>query len=294
MPSRAIARIDDWLQRADEVLTEQREAALSPSQAGVWDPAEEKTTICLADFERGLGDVLRRLCERPGRWILIAEDAEHPSHFWQALAFEDGSLIAETVANTFLDGNDRWTAEQEETLAGLGWQVPKPPHRPNWLWVEATTSPDVEGVAKLARRTLQDVLGLGPDDWLVLKMFGSPRRGRTPASPVTDEDVKTPLATSDPPDETTSRTNEPRRDARHCPTCRTLGILPLDQPREANGAIQDPLMLCPECEVKFTATGMRYLVARPPEEAGSLSEEGVDAWARSFVDAVLGKAERAS
>jgi hypothetical protein len=54
MTSRAIARLDDWLLRAEEVLAEQREAALSPSQAGVWGPAEEKATICLGDFERGL------------------------------------------------------------------------------------------------------------------------------------------------------------------------------------------------------------------------------------------------
>lgn len=85
-------------------------------------------------------------------------------------------------------------------------------------------------------------------------------------------------------------TDEPRRDARHCPTCGALGILPLDQAREANDAIQVPVMLCSVCEVEFRATGMRYLVARPPEGFGSLSEDEVDAWARAFVDAVLGLA----
>ncbi len=72
-------------------------------------------------------------------------------------------------------------------------------------------------------------------------------------------------------------TDEPRRDARHCPTCGALGIVPLDQPRKANGAIQDPVMICPVCEVEFRAAGMRYLAARPPEGFVELSEEEVDA-----------------
>jgi hypothetical protein len=149
-------------------------------------------------------------------------------------------------------------------------------------------------VVILARRTLRDVLGLGPYDWLVLKMFGSPRRDHTPACPIANEDVEARLVTNEPPEETTSRTNEPRRDARHCPTCGALGILPLDQPRDPTGAIQDPVMLCPVCQMEFRATGMQYLVVRPSEGFGTLSEGEVGAWARAFVDAVLGKAERAS
>jgi hypothetical protein len=72
------------------------------------------------------------------------------------------------------------------------------------------------------------------------------------------------------------------------PTCGALGIVPLGQPREPNGAIQDPVMLCPVCEVEFRATGMRYLVARPPGRFGPLSDEEAEAWARAFVDALLG------
>jgi hypothetical protein len=45
-------------------------------------PAEEHATICLGDSERGLSNVLSRLRESPGRWILIAEDRRHPNHFW--------------------------------------------------------------------------------------------------------------------------------------------------------------------------------------------------------------------
>ena len=45
--------------------------------------------MTLAEFAEDLEDVLRSLCERPGRWILIAEDVAHHHHFWQALCFED-------------------------------------------------------------------------------------------------------------------------------------------------------------------------------------------------------------
>ena len=47
MVSRAIAALDDWLQRAEEVLAEQREQCISPSLGWVqdhdermWDPLE--------------------------------------------------------------------------------------------------------------------------------------------------------------------------------------------------------------------------------------------------------------
>jgi len=52
-------------------------------------------------------------------------------------------------------------------------------------------------------------------------------------------------------------TGEPSHpNARHCPTCGTLGILPLDQAHDERGRIIDPMMLCPRCEVEFRATGM--------------------------------------
>jgi hypothetical protein len=88
-----------------------------------------------------------------------------------------------------------------------------------------------------------------------------------------------------------SSTNEPRRDARHCPTCGALGIVSLEQTREANGAIQDPTMLCPIRELEFRATGMRYLVARPPEGFGPLSDREADAGDRAFVDGSSGRQE---
>ncbi len=181
MPSKAIASPDAWLVRADEVLREQRANTLSPSSAAVWDDAAVVWTMTLGAFERGLEDLLVRLCRCPGRWILICEDAAHPNRFWQALAYEDGSLIAEVVGNYYLEGDDRLTFEQEAELVRLGWQAPDPPRRPNWLHIEPTTSPDVAVVALQAAESLRRVFDVGHHDEVILKLFGSPRRGGTPA-----------------------------------------------------------------------------------------------------------------
>jgi len=75
-------------------------------------------------------------------------------------------------------------------------------------------------------------------------------------------------------------------EARHCPTCGTLGILPLNQPHDERGRIVDPLMVCPVCRVEFRATGVTWLGAsRPPVEG---SEEELEAWAQAFVEVLLG------
>ncbi len=60
-------------------------------------------------------------------------------------------------------------------------------------------------------------------------------------------------------------------DARHCPRCGASGILPLAQPREPDGTIKNPLMICPVCDDAFRATGMTWLGAfrpAPDAEAG--------------------------
>ena len=54
------------------------------------------------------------------------------------------------------------------------------------------------------------------------------------------------------------------RDARQCPQCGAMGILPLDQePGEgaASGTIENPVMICPVCDVEYRATGMTWLGA---------------------------------
>ena len=95
-----------------------------------------------------LENVLRSLSGRPGRWVLIVEDAARPRHFWQALCFEDGSLHAEVVSNHYLEGDDRLTCEQESLLRVGGWKDPEPPRSMCWAMTEFTTSPDVAAVAQ--------------------------------------------------------------------------------------------------------------------------------------------------
>jgi len=53
--------------------------------------------------------------------------------------------------------------------------------------------------------------------------------------------------------------NPAHRDARHCPQCGAMGILPLDKPARDRGEFQDPIMICPICEEEFRATGMTWL-----------------------------------
>ena len=89
MVSQAVASVDAWLARAEEVLQAQREQGLSPSSVP-WDDAGQEWVLPLARFEHDLEELLERLCRRPGRWILIAADNERRHLYWQALAFEDG------------------------------------------------------------------------------------------------------------------------------------------------------------------------------------------------------------
>src|ERR1022692_5329130 len=173
MASQAVASVDAWLVRAEEFLQAQQEHGISPSSVP-WDDEREEWVLPLESFEMALEDLLGRLCRRPGRWILIAEDNERRHHFWQALACEDGSLVTETVSNYYLEGEDRWTPEQESRLLELGWEPPKPPKRTNWIDVQYTTSPSVEEVTRLAATTLREGFGLRADDEVFVKLFSSP------------------------------------------------------------------------------------------------------------------------
>jgi hypothetical protein len=179
--------IDGWLEQAELVLQEQRDRSLSPSSDPAWGDDRLEQTMTLTRFAADLEDVLRSLCERPGRWILIAEDAAHHHHFWQALCFEDGSLHVEVVSNYYLEGDDRLTGELEGVLRAGGWMDPKPPRSPNWTRTETTTSPDVGEVAQQTVRALREVFGLGEADKIFVKLFSSPLRGHTPASPTYEE-----------------------------------------------------------------------------------------------------------
>lgn len=181
MRSSAVAGVDGWLEQAENVLQDQQERSLSPSLTPTWEAGEVERIVSMTEFAENLVGILRILCERPGRWILVAECG--PYRYWQALAFEDGSLATEVISNHWIESEHRWTPEQEDELRELGWMVPDPPCRPNWWRAESTTSPDVEAVAEQSLATLKDAFCATEEDVLVVKIFSSPHRGNTPATP---------------------------------------------------------------------------------------------------------------
>lgn len=132
MVSSAIASVDAWIQQAEDVMAELREQGLSPSSVDHPGIEIHETTIIFGDFAKGLAEVLRALCERPGRWILIAKDACRVQHFWQALCYEDGSLHVDVASNVYLEGDDVLTHEDERWLTHRGWLEPRFPRSPNW------------------------------------------------------------------------------------------------------------------------------------------------------------------
>ena len=77
-------------------------------------PTAHERLATVWEVKRGLTSVLHRLLLDPGRWILIIEDAQN--RYVQFLAFEDGSLVAETVSNLYLSDAKRWTEEAEAAL----------------------------------------------------------------------------------------------------------------------------------------------------------------------------------
>jgi hypothetical protein len=188
MPSTTIAALDAWLKLAEQVLSEQREHAISPSEGTVWDRSQQETFVSLATLSAGLEQVLNALCAAPGRWVLIVEHNVRRHRFWQALAFEDGSLCTEVVSNTYLEGEDRWTTEQEDRLVDLGWERPAP-KRPNFINVEPTTCPETGVVCRRARATLRELFGLNDEDEVFVKVFSSCLRGNTPAGPIYEVDT---------------------------------------------------------------------------------------------------------
>jgi len=58
-----------------------------------------------------------------------------------------------------------------------------PPKQTNRRWDEATTSPDVAVVARMAAGSLPEIFGLGDGDEVFVKLYDLPIRGHTPASP---------------------------------------------------------------------------------------------------------------
>lgn len=182
MVSKVIASLDAWLASAEKLLQEQRQHAISPTLVPCGDGNDQEWTITLSSLAEGLPGLLEDLCARPGRWILIVEDERRPHLYWQALAFEDGSLVAEVVSNFYLDSDHHWSTQQESELTNLGWERPESPRSTNWIKVEASTMPETDVVARRALATLGTVFELKQAACLRVKLFSSPRRGNTPAS----------------------------------------------------------------------------------------------------------------
>lgn len=105
------------------------------------------------------------------------------NRFWQALALEDGALVAEVVSNTYLRGEEVWSSTQEAALRHLGWSPPDGGRRPNWLWIDEARDPDIDDTVARASATRRGVFGRGETDPLVVTTFLSSRHGGTPASP---------------------------------------------------------------------------------------------------------------
>jgi hypothetical protein len=133
MPSKAIASLDAWLARAEEVLAEQWEHSVSPSLGLLGGDGREEWTITLTEFSGGLEGLLESLCARPGRWTLIVEPVDRPHLFWQALAFEDLSLCTEVVSNHYLPEDRHWSRSEEEQLLALAWEWHIKPYLTNWI-----------------------------------------------------------------------------------------------------------------------------------------------------------------
>lgn len=186
MESQAIRSVDDWLLTADEVLAQAREYALSPSSTQAPDSIERTWEVSMATFSLGLEDLLDRLSRRPGRWILIAEDVERSHIYWQALSFEDGSIIAEATSATYGGPDECHSPEVLDLLGELGWVSPNPPDHPNWWRSEPTFYPDIADIADQAVRTLQDAFAMPLSGRIRLRLFPSDNRGATPASEVVD------------------------------------------------------------------------------------------------------------
>jgi hypothetical protein len=136
------------------------------------DSDETLRIASVAEFNGSLPEILARLFDDDGRWILIAEVGDW--YYLQFLATEEDEegkiLFAECVSNESITG--ALSVEQEETLPLLGWEWPEPPGKPNWSYL-GDGPESVPAVADLAARTMRWVFGCDEGDEVLVKLFRS-------------------------------------------------------------------------------------------------------------------------
>jgi hypothetical protein len=176
--------IDEWIAEVDALLAKQREHSISPSEGGQLPDVGEvqQWTTSFADFTASVEQLLDRLTNDPGRWILVIEIDEAHDRFLRFVFYEDGSLVLETLGNRYLHGDYQLTQEQSADLAGLGWEEPVGSGRATWALIEATHFPEISYVAETVVKTLSQVFTCEPPDLLVLKLSSLSERGGTAAS----------------------------------------------------------------------------------------------------------------
>jgi hypothetical protein len=154
------AELQKWFLDVDELLTAEREHAISSStvRSTRTDPAT--WTISLGALHRDLVGLIDLPVSSPGRWILILDAGRPGGRYVQLLVCEDGSIVAEASSNDFLEGPDRLSAEEEAALSAIGWNEPCLPGKPNWWSVQATIRPDAKEVARLVLDTFDGVCRL--------------------------------------------------------------------------------------------------------------------------------------
>ncbi len=178
--------LQKWFSQVDELLVAQREHAISPST--VPPPSTEPAVwkMRLSTLRRDLVGLIDLLVRSPGRWILILDVGPHGvGRYVQLLVHEDGSILAETCSNSYLEGSYRLSSEEEAELVTIGWKEPHPSDKPNWWAAWATIHPDTKDVAHLLLGTLEGVYALHGAELITCRLFSSPLRGSTPASRAT-------------------------------------------------------------------------------------------------------------
>ena len=107
LPPRNASRssLDRWFKEVDALLAEQREYSISPSESEeLPDDGVTKWSVTFRELQNSIGPLLSRLTDDPGRWILVVEIDEAHDHFLRFVAYEDGSLVVETLGNQVFAG----------------------------------------------------------------------------------------------------------------------------------------------------------------------------------------------